>query len=108
MKPLLQGACFRGRLAALPQRATVCWPLAVAFVLVACGSLEPVRPGAEDPETVTRSINLSGFPPEFRRGFTDGCTAARAGQSGMRPKEGGQYGVGWHDGFDYCSPQKAH
>ncbi len=108
MKPFLSGVCFRGRLAAVSRRSLVCWPLAVACVLAACGPLEPIRPGAEDPETVTRAINLSGFPPEFRRGFTDGCTAVRAGQAGTRPKEGGQYGVGWHDGFDYCSPQKAH
>jgi hypothetical protein len=108
MKPFVPGVSTQARLAARSRRTCVCWPLMVAFALAACGSLEPVRPGAEDPETVTRAINLSGFPPDFRRGFTDGCTAAHAGQSGMRPKEGGQYGVGWHDGFDYCSPQKAH
>jgi predicted small lipoprotein YifL len=79
-----------------------------ALAVAACGTSGPVRPGADNPETVTRSINLSGFPPEFRQGFTDGCAAARAGHAGARPKAGGQYGAGWHDGFDYCSPQNAN
>jgi hypothetical protein len=57
---------------------------------------------------VTRSINLSGFPPEFRRGFTDGCAAAHARHGTARPKADGQYGAGWRDGFDYCRPQKAN
>lgn len=81
---------------------------AVALLLAGCGATAPVRPGADDPETVTRAINLSGFPPEFQRGFTDGCAAARAGRAGATPKASGQYSVGWHDGYDYCSPQKAN
>lgn len=80
--------------------------VAMALALASCGTTEPVRPGAEDPGNVTRAINLSGFPPEFRRGFTDGCTAARAGDSSAPSKRSGQYAVGWRDGFDYCSPQK--
>jgi hypothetical protein len=82
--------------------------VAAALTLTACGATGPVRPGADNPETVTRSINLSGFPPEFRQGFTDGCAAAHAGRGGVRPKADGQYGAGWRDGFDYCSPQKAN
>lgn len=75
--------------------------------LVACaGTQEPLRPGAERPQSVTDSINLSGFPPEFRRGFTDGCAAARANDASGRPKGDGAYVVGWSDGFDYCRPKK--
>lgn len=70
------------------------------------GPQEPLRPGAERPETVTTSINLSGFPPEFRRGFSDGCAAARANDPSSRPKSQGPYVVGWSDGFDYCRPKK--
>ena len=46
---------------------------------------EPVRPGAGNPATVTDAINLSGYPPEFRSGFREGCAAARAG-SPNKPK----------------------
>lgn len=78
-----------------------------ALLLAACATPdEPLRPGAAQPATVTNSINLSGYPPEFRRGFTDGCTAARENPGGTRPKAEGQYAVGWSDGFDYCRPKK--
>jgi hypothetical protein len=90
------------------RRAVIGLLAAVVLQLEGCGATGPVRPGADDPDTVTRSINLSGFPPEFQRGFTDGCAAARFAQVGAKPKSGGQYNVGWHDGFDYCSPQKAN
>ena len=95
----------RGRLAASGRLAAISVLAVSTLALAACAG--SVRPGAEHPESVTRSINLSGFPPEFRRGFSDGCAAARAGQSGLQPKEEGQYRLGWHDGFDYCAPQKS-
>lgn len=76
--------------------------LLLVTVIAACASTESLRPGAERPATVTDSINLSGFPPEFRKGFTDGCSAARWGSTTARPKAEGQYAVGWQDGFDYC------
>jgi hypothetical protein len=77
-------------------------------VLAGCASDENLRPGADRPATVTHSINLSGFPPEFRKGFTDGCSAARRGSDASRPKPEGQYAVGWRDGFDYCKPRPAN
>jgi hypothetical protein len=55
---------------------------------------------------VTSSVNLSGFPPEFRRGFTDGCAAVRASATAQRPKGEAQYVAGWQDGFDYCKPRQ--
>jgi len=108
MAAILPGDASCSRIAGVPKSAAVGFLAAASLQLAACGATAPVRPGAEDPGSVTRSINLSGFPPEFQRGFTDGCTAARAGKVGARPKVGGQYNVGWHDGFDYCSPQKAN
>ena len=79
--------------------------LTAAAMLGACASAGSGRPGADDPATVTSAINLSGFPADFRRGFTDGCSAARAGGSAVRPRIDGQYAVGWNDGFDYCKPR---
>lgn len=73
-----------------------------------CASSDNLRPGAERPASVTSSVNLSGFPPEFRRGFTDGCSAARSIFPGARPKVEGQYAAGWQDGFDYCKPRSAN
>ncbi len=80
--------------------------LATAVLAAGCASDENLRPGAQNPSTVASSVNLSGFPPEFRRGFTDGCTAVRASESAQRPKGEAQYVAGWQDGFDYCKPKK--
>lgn len=82
---------------------------AAALMLAGCATPggEPARPGAKDPQTVTRSINLSGYPPEFQRGFREGCGAAREGASrSARPKGDNQYAVGWNDGYDYCAARK--
>lgn len=83
---------------------------AVAAVLVAAGCATvqpepPARPGAQNPSTVTDSINLSGYPPEFRSGFREGCAVARSG-NGARPKGDGAFAVGWNDGFAYCKPKR--
>lgn len=79
----------------------------VVALIAGCTATDSGRPGASDPASVTRAINLSGFPAEFRRGFSDGCTAARAARAGARPPADGQYAVGWSDGFDYCKPRDA-
>lgn len=81
--------------------------LAAAF-LAGCATIapeEPARPGARNPATVTDSINLSGYPPEFRSGFREGCGVAR-GAAGTRPKGDGPFAVGWNDGFEYCKPKR--
>jgi len=85
-------------------------PLAVSVLLAigasGCTTTE-TRPGAKNPETVTRSINLAGYPPDFQKGFKEGCDVARSGGSrSAKPKGDGQYAVGWNDGYDYCSPKK--
>jgi hypothetical protein len=77
------------------------------LALGACASPDSGRPGASNPDTVTSAINLSGFPAEFRRGFSDGCAAARATRPVARPPGDGQYAVGWSDGFDYCKSRDA-
>jgi hypothetical protein len=79
---------------------------ALAALAAGCASDADLRPGARNPATVTSSVNLSGFPPEFRRGFTDGCAAVRASESAHRPKGEAQYVAGWQDGFDYCKARK--
>jgi hypothetical protein len=47
-------------------------------------------------------VNLSGFPPEYKRGYGEGCAAARAGGPSAT-KGSGQYAVGWSDGYRYCA-----
>ena len=76
-----------------------------AALLAGCAG-EPSHPGASKPATVTQNINLSGYPPEFRQGFTEGCNAGRSQASAGRPKGESQFAAGWADGYDYCVPAK--
>ena len=68
----------------------------------------PLRPGADNPAQVTNSINLSGFPPEYRRGFSAGC--ADAGRTSRRDSRHrlstSAFVNGWQDGVDYCRTRK--
>lgn len=83
--------------------------IAVSLLLVAslAGCASPgLRAGADDPAHVTSSINLSGFPPEYKRGFGAGCEAARDARAAQRPKGDASFVQGWRDGVDYCSPRR--
>jgi len=87
-------------------RIAVLMMLCALLAGCAAGSL---RPGADDPARVTNSINLSGFPPEYKRGFGAGCESAKdaSGLSARRPKGDASFVQGWQDGLDYCRPKKA-
>jgi hypothetical protein len=67
-----------------------------------------LRVSADDPAHVTNSINLSGFPPEYKRGFAAGCQNAKdaSNRSAQRPKGDASFVQGWQDGLDYCRPRK--
>jgi hypothetical protein len=49
-------------------------------------------------------VNLSGFPPEFRQGYQDGCASVRGSRvrNEKRFASEPQYASGWRDGFDVC------
>ncbi len=81
--------------------------LLLSAVLGGCAS-ESLRVGADDPAHVTNSINLSGFPPEYKRGFAAGCENAKnaSGRSAQHPKGDASFVQGWQDGVDYCRPRK--
>jgi len=72
------------------------WAAAAAFgALAACG----LQPGAGP-----ANVNLSGFPPAFKEGYSDGCGSARGNyvRNYERFKSDAQYGQGWRDGRDLC------
>ena len=81
--------------------------LLLSAVLGGCTS-ESLRVGADDPAHVTNSINLSGFPPEYKRGFAAGCENAKdaSSRSAQHPKGDASFVQGWQDGVDYCRPRK--
>ncbi|MGH8671906.1 MAG: hypothetical protein ACREUA_07710 [Burkholderiales bacterium] len=76
-------------------------------VLGGCGHLLPQKKAEP-------SVNLAGFPPEYRSGYVDGCTSGKhqAGDSGhaftkdlQRFKSDTNYAMGWNDGFEICQKQ---
>jgi hypothetical protein len=70
-------------------------------LILGCAS-SPAPVGQERAQRTTQGINLSGFPPEYRQGHTDGCAAV-----GVTPKPAakgeGAYLQGWQDGYRYCT-----
>lgn len=88
------------------------WAATLAMLALAGCSQSPTRgaapePGAPQtaPSGVSRSINLSGFPPEYKRAFEDGCTAAKRDNPTSRPRGDGPVAQGWNDGYAYCRPR---
>ncbi|MFM9887126.1 MAG: hypothetical protein ACKVQT_29200 [Burkholderiales bacterium] len=82
--------------------------LAIAL-LVAClasCALEPSqRVRQERAERATQSINLQGFPPEYRQGFADGCAAVGT-TAPPKPTGVPNFVQGWQDGFKHCTNRK--
>ncbi len=81
--------------------------LLLSAVLTGCAS-PFLRAGADDPAHVTDSINLSGFPPEYKRGFAAGCENAKdaSARPVQRPKGDASFVQGWQDGADSCRSRK--
>ena len=79
--------------------------LLLAALLGACAS-ESLRPGAEDPATVATAVNLSGFPPDYKRGFSAGCADMREHGATHPPRGAPLFVQGWRDGAHYCSPRQ--
>jgi len=77
--------------------------IAIAVALVTACASPP-------PETKEPELNLSGYPPAFRDGYTDGCHSTRLGSDKKRDesrfKSDSMYAAGWRDGFDICSGKK--
>jgi hypothetical protein len=66
-----------------------------ALAIAACAPVS--RPAGSN-------VNLSGFPPEFRQGYSDGCASVRSKRVRDEKRFGSepQYAAGWRDGFDIC------
>ena len=62
--------------------------------------------GPERARATTQGLNLSGFPPEYRRGYTDGCAVVGVNPKPARPAGEQQFQQGWADGFSYCAKRR--
>jgi hypothetical protein len=74
----------------------MCW-LILPPALVGCQTMAPATAAAPP-------VNLSGYPPNFREGYADGCNSAhgKAQQDAQRMKSDSLYAQGYRDGFDSC------
>lgn len=54
------------------------------------------------------NINLSGYPPAFKDGFSDGCESLRGNyrRDAARFGKDNNYTLGWQDGYSICGRQK--
>ncbi len=80
-----------------PRRPWAAGFLFVCALLCSCTSAPQRRPAGAN-------VNLSGFPPEFKQGYADGCASA-GGQrvrNEERFRDEPQYASGWRDGLDIC------
>ena len=74
-------------------------PLIAVVLLCAC-----------TPTKKEASVNLAGYPPEFRAGYLDGCESSKQKSGQIRDNErfkhDSQYASGWRDGYDICGKRK--
>lgn len=63
----------------------------------------PSAPSAQRP-TPPPPVNLSGYSPSFRQGYSDGCSSARGSmrRDDTRYRSDSDYMMGWGDGNSVC------
>lgn len=80
----------------MPLRFIVC---CLFIAVVAACTTPPTKPKRAP------NVNLSGFPPEYKAGYLDGCNSASTKKEikdvKRYPKDS-NYTMGWRDGFDIC------
>ena len=80
------------------------------LILVVLASMLVVGCVSQPAPTPQPKVNLSGYPPEFRQGYADGCASAKPNAARKRDearfKSNANYAQGWRDGYDICLRQK--
>lgn len=81
---------------------------ALAVLVTGCASAP--APDPQSTPTPKATVNLSGFPAEFKQGYADGCLSARPNTARTRNEEryksDTNYAQGWRDGYDICRRRK--
>jgi hypothetical protein len=78
-------------------------------LLAGCSSIAPERrptdsTGSAVPSKPSDRVNLSGYSPAFKQGYSDGCDSAGASRrrDERRYKAETDYMMGWNDGNSAC------
>ncbi len=90
--------------------------VALTVLLGACASMQKGAPsgaagtagtsGSTTPR-INHNVNLSGYPPAFKDGFSDGCESLRGNyRRDSRFGKDNDYTLGWQDGYSICGRQK--
>ncbi|MDP2707444.1 MAG: hypothetical protein Q8O70_08075 [Burkholderiales bacterium] len=74
---------------------------AFLILIAAAGCATQPQPPAP---AAAPAVNLSGYPPAFRQGYTDGCASVNAARKRdeARFKSDANYATGWRDGYSIC------
>jgi hypothetical protein len=89
-----------------------CGSLLIALTGCVAPSGDPSDGRADDSPVavVTAPVNLSGYSPEFKQGYADGCDSAaqlRAQKRNQpRYRKDAQYQQGWDDGYSICGSRR--
>ena len=99
--------------------AKILGSVVLSALLGACATVQPppdgagVTPGSTPgsaPGSAPRpkpAVNLSGYPPAFKDGFSDGCESVRGNyRREARFGKDNDYTLGWQDGYSICGRQK--
>ena len=85
-----------------PDTGTGAKPPAAGSKPAAAAPTTPTTPvGPERAERTTRALNLAGFPPEYRSGFTAGCASVGSPAAPIPPGEA-SFRQGYRDGASHC------
>ncbi len=82
---------------------------ALLILIAAAGcATQPQPPAPAATPAPAPAVNLSGYPPAFRQGYTDGCASVNAARKrdDARFKSDANYAQGWRDGYDICRRRK--
>lgn len=62
------------------------------------------RPAQSAPSAAQPPVNLSGYSPAFKQGYTEGCASARGAtrRDDARYRSDTDYMMGWSDGYSVC------
>ena len=86
--------------------------IALTGWIAGCAPLvqEPPPPASKTAPTprATPNVNLSGYPPAFKDGFSDGCDSLRGNyrRDASRFGKDNNYTLGWQDGYSICGRQQ--
>lgn len=85
--------------------------VALTLGLGACTAVQQAPSGGASsnaPPRTNAGVNLSGYPPAFKDGFSDGCESLRGNyrRDASRFGKDNDYTLGWHDGYSICGRQK--